>query len=112
MRGEGLRGREHHVRAIRDEVAPEILPGVVDSCGDHAKRAAARIGADVEDATGGGTRRTGVMVGVVFVIVFARGDDAEVGSGLSGGKEADFAGGVAGGGQKEKTAAARAFGLD
>jgi hypothetical protein len=52
------------------------------------------------------------MVSIVFVIVFARGDEAKVGIGLTGGKEADFAGGVAGDGEEEKGAAASALDVE
>src|SRR6266404_349911 len=112
MRGEGLRGREHDLGPIGDEFAPAIAAWVADGSRHQAKRAAAGIGADVENATGTVAGQAGMMVSVVFVIVFARGNEAEVGIGLSGGKEADLAGGVAGDGEEEKGAAAGALDIE
>src|SRR5260221_10021394 len=112
MRGEGLRGREHDLGPIGDEFAPAIAAWVADGSRHQAKRAAAGIGADVENASGTVAGQGGMMVSVVFVIVFARGNEAEVGIGLSGGKEADLAGGVAGDGEEEKGAAAGALDIE
>src|SRR5260370_32815727 len=112
MRGEGLRGREHDLGPIGDEFAPAIAAWVADGSRHQAKRAAAGIGADVENATGTVAGQAGMMVSVVFVIVFARGNEAEVGVGLRGGKEADLAGGVDGHGGGERGGAWGGVGLE
>src|SRR5713226_1540811 len=82
---------------------------IVDTSGDQAKRAAAGIGADIEDAASRVGWGAGVVVDVIFVVVFARGDQAKVGIGLVGGEEAHLAGGVAGDGEEQEAAAAGAF---
>src|SRR5260370_42462372 len=100
MRRKGLRGIEHDLWPIGDELAPGILPRIVDSGRDQPKRAAARIGANVEDPAGWVAARAakvaGMVIDVVFVIVFARRDQAELRVRLIGGKEAGRATGGAG----------------
>ncbi len=53
-----------------------------------------------------------MVVGVIFMIVLARGNQAEVGIRLRSREEADFACGMAGDGQEKKRAAARTFDID
>src|SRR5262245_3921459 len=53
-----------------------------------------------------------MVLNVVFVIVFAGGDELESADGSGGGEEANFAGGVAVGYKKEIGAAAGAFDVD
>jgi len=53
-----------------------------------------------------------MMVDVVFVVVFARGDQPEIRVGLFGRKKPNFARGVAGDVQQNKHTAARAFDID
>src|SRR5260370_35957251 len=87
-----------------------------DCGGAQPNRAGARIGANVEDPAGWvaarGAKVAGMVIDVVFVIVFARRDQAELRVRLSGGKEADLASGVAGDGQHQKRIAASAFNID
>src|SRR5260370_3817807 len=85
---------------------------IVDTSGDQAKRAAAGIGADIEDAASRVGWGAGVVVDVIFVVVFARGDQAKVGIGLVGGEEAHLAGGVAGNGEEQEATAAGAFDVE
>src|SRR5260370_359630 len=109
MRCEGVDRSEHDVRAIGDEFFPEVWMGIVDLDRGQAKGAAAGIRADVEDTTGRVARRAGVMVGVIFLVVFARRDQAGVGVGLGSGKKAHFASRGAGDGESKKSSAARAL---
>src|SRR5258706_5728101 len=105
MRGEGLRGREHDLGPIGDEFAPAIAAWVADGSRHQAKRAAAGIGSDVENATGTVAGQACMMVSGVFVIVVSRGNEAEVGIWLSGGKGSGLAGGVSSECEYEKCAA-------
>ena len=111
MRLESLCRSEHDFRASGDELAPGIAARVVDVGGNQAKRAAAGIGANVEDA-GRIASRAGMVVDVIFVVVLPRIDQAECRVRLSCRKEANFAGRVARDSQQEKGAAARAFDID
>ena len=53
-----------------------------------------------------------MVVGVVFMVVFARSHEPKLSGGLIGAQEADFAGRMTRGGQKEKSAAACALHFD
>src|SRR5882724_9313388 len=65
-------GGEHDVRAIRNEFAPAVSLRVADRCGDKPEGAAERVGADEKSVAEAG--EVWVMVEIVFVIIFARGD--------------------------------------
>ncbi len=56
--------------------------------------------------------RTGMMIRVIFMVVFARSDQPKFSAGLIGAQVADFAGRMARDGEKQKSAAARAFHRD
>ena len=97
---EDVGGGEHDVRARGDEFAPEFAARVFDGDGHQAKGAAEGVGADEEGAAEVGVFFDGgawMVIDVVFVRVFAGGDDAEFAGGLIGAEVVDFARGVAGG---------------
>src|SRR5208283_589541 len=109
---EGFGGGEHDAGAIGDDFVPAGRRGVGGGDSHQAIGAAAGVGADEEDAAGGIGGVAGMMVHVVFVVVFPGGDNLEFAGGLIGAEKAGFAGGVAVGDQKEISAAAGALDIN
>jgi len=113
---EGVGGGEHDGGAVGDKFAPIGTLRIGDESGDEAKGAAAGIGADEKQVRSAlmvsCKAESGMVVDVVFVIVFTRGDPLEFAERVGGGEEADFAGGVAVHDEEEIGAAARAFDVD
>ncbi len=99
---ENFHGSKHDVRAIGNDLAPGFSARVGHRSGHEAEGAPAGIRANVKHSV---TRirgqpgmcrgkRTRMMVGVIFVVVFARSDEPKFSDGLIGAQEADFAGRV------------------
>src|SRR5260370_25759640 len=105
---ENLRGSKHDVRAIGNDLAPEFSARVAHRGGHEAEGAAAGIRANVKHSViripgqPGMSRgkRTRTMVGVIFMVVFARSDEPEFSGGLIGAQEPNFAGRVTRDGEK------------
>ncbi len=95
---------ERVVRVERDEFGPAIAIGRSDRSGDYAEVLSGVVGADVEEAA--------AMVGVVLLLVKARGDELEFAGGAGGGEEANLIGGVAGGFDQQVLAVASAADAD
>src|SRR5216684_1461837 len=114
---ENLGPGKHDVRAMGNDLAPEFPARSVYRRGHEAEGAPAGISADIKRSVirnrgqPGMSRgkRARMMIGVIFMVVFARSDDPKFSVGLRGAQEADFAGGMTGDGQQQKISAARAF---
>src|SRR5271157_3595936 len=109
MGAEGFGGGEHDAGAIGDDFVPAGRRGVGGGGSHQAIGAATGVGADEEDAAEGVGGVAGMMIDVVFVVVFTRGDEMEFAGGLIGAEKADFAGGVAIGDEEEVGTAAGAL---
>jgi hypothetical protein len=111
MGAEGVDGREHDRRPVSDQFAPVRTLRAGDRDGRQTEGAAARIGSDQKLARAA-RAEIRMVVDVVFVVVFALGDELEFAEGCGRGEETDFAGGVAVRDQQKIAAAARAFDVD
>src|SRR5207244_2769081 len=100
---ENLRGSKHDLRAIGNDLAPGFSARAVHRGGHEAERAPAGIRANVKHSVIRIRGRPGMVVGVVFMVVFARSHEPKLSGGLIGAQEADFAGRMTRGGQKEKS---------
>jgi len=105
MGAKGFGCGEHNAGAVGDDFVPAGARGIGGGRGHQAIGAAGAVSADEENATGGVFGAAGMMVHVVFVIVFAGRDEAEFAGGLIGTKKANLTGSVAIG-DKEKVGAA------
>src|SRR5580700_534405 len=112
MRLEDVSGSEHNVWARGNHFTPELSPRVIDRDRHQAEGATCRIRTDVKNAAWASAHGIRVMVGVVFVGVFARIDHAKFCEGLICRQEADLAGGVTRDREQKEGTAAGAFHLD
>src|SRR6267378_2453772 len=106
MSAEDFRRGKHHVRPVGDEFAPKFPARITYWNGHKLERAASGICTDIEDSAAGIAGRSRVMIGVIFVTIFPRSDQLKFTGWLAGAREADFAGGMARAGQKQKNVAA------
>ena len=114
-----MSGGEHDGRAVGDEFPPVGALGIGDRSGYEAECAAAGVGADEENVVcnvpvckckpWNPGLECGMVLNVVFVIVFAGSDQLEFAERVGSGEEADFAGGVAVDDEDEISAAAGAL---
>src|ERR1700674_954048 len=109
---ENFRSRQHHIRAVGDDFPPEYAARVGNRSGHKAERAAAGIRADIEHATAHIARRSGMVVGVVFMGIFARCNQPKFTERLVGPQKPDFAGRMARDSEKKKGPAAATFHFD
>src|SRR6267378_1336517 len=117
---EDLGAGKHDVRAMSYYLAPEFPPWVVYRRGHEPEGASAGIRPNVKHAIirirgqPGMSRgeRAGMMVGVIFMVVFTRSNEPEFPARPIGAQEAHFAGRMTGAGQKQTIPAARAFHFD
>jgi len=112
MGTKGFGGGKHDAGAVGDDFVPAGTRRIGGGRGHQAIGTAAAVGADEEDAAGGVGRAAGMMIDVVFVMVFARSNKMEFAGGLIGAQKADFTGGVAIGDEEEIGAAAGAFDIN
>src|SRR6266436_4979888 len=107
-----LRGSKHDFGAIGNDLAPEFSARVVHRSGHQAESAPAGIRANVKHSLIRMRCQPGMMVSVIFMVVFARSDEPKFPRGLIGAQVADFAGRMTRDGEKWKSAAARALHCD
>ena len=100
---------EHDAGTVGNDFVPAEADGIDGGRGHEAEGAAVVVDADKEDAAGGIAGAAGMVVDVVFVVVFARVDERELAGGSIGAEIADFTGGVAVGDEEQIRAAAAAF---
>src|SRR5690348_15504467 len=103
---------EHDLRTVRNDFTPGFPLRITDGNGNEPKSAASRIRANKEYFLAGAERRAGVMVSVIFMIVFARRDQLKLTRGIIGSQKADFAGRVAGRSEHQIPAASCAVDFD
>ena|SRR5205085_4762939 len=106
---EGFDGSQHHIWTVRNDLEPGFPARTLNGRDDEPKRAAARICADEEILLTQVRQPAGMMVGVVFVVVFAWRNQLKLPERIVCAQIADFAGGVACRGEQDVRAAARAL---
>ena len=89
---ESLRGSQHDVRAMGDDLTPGFSASFAHRGGHQAEGAPSGIRANVKHSVIGIRGRPAMVVGVILMVVFARTDKPEFSGGLTGAQETDFAG--------------------
>src|SRR5260370_27558171 len=109
MRLENFRGSDHDFRAIGNDLAPEFSPGVARRGGHKTEGAPTGIRTNIKQSITRVRGETGMMAGIVLVVVFARSDEPKLSRRLVGKQVSDFAGRMTRVRQEEKSTAARSF---